>query len=196
MGFIAEPTLKLINIWGLSKESVDDAEQLIRRYYKPRPAMVAKDRNVEITLNILLGKSDSAEPSDAPSSLNAVIAQLKQVTTLKSFLNLETQILRVREGKRVDSSGVLTWADAPESAAPTYTFTSNVHIPGTNIRLDDLKFGASVPYKMADQHYQHRVVGVNSSFDLKSGQQVVVGKTNASSKDGALILIVSARIVE
>ena len=196
IGFWAEPTLKLINIWGQSKESVDEAEQLVRRYYKPRPAIVVKDRNVEITLNILLGKSDSTEPSDAPSSLNAVIAQLKQVTTLKSFRNLETQILRVRDGKRVESSGVLTWTDVPESAAPTYNFTSSVLTPGTNIRLEDLKFGARVPYKVADQHYQYREVGVNSSFDLKSGQQVVVGKTNASTKDGALILVVSARIVE
>lgn len=198
VGFFAEPTLKLINIWGQSKESVDEAEQLIRRYYKPKPFATVpdKNRNVEITLHILLGKSGSAEPSDAPPALNAVIGQLKQATTLTSFRNLETQILRVRDGKRVESSGVLTWTDVPESAAPTYNFTSSVFTLGANIRLEDLKFGARVPYKVVDQQYQYREVGVNSSFDLKSAQQVVVGKTNASTKDGALILVLSARIVE
>ncbi len=84
VGFFAEPTLKLINIWGQSKESVDEAEQLIRRYYKPKPAVpaVIRDRNVEITLHIMLGKSGSAEPSDAPPVLNAVVAQLNLKTAV------------------------------------------------------------------------------------------------------------------
>ena len=200
VGFLPEPTLKLIHIWGQSKESVDEAEQLIRRYYKPKPALPAaiKDRNVEITLHILLGKSGTSEPSDAPPALNAVIAQLKQVTTLTSFRNLETQILRVRDGKRVESSGVLNWADVPDSAAPLYNFIANVSAPGASIRLEGLKFGTKVPVKMGtgENQYQFREVGVNSSFDVKPGQQVVVGKTNASSKDGALIMVLSARIVE
>lgn len=197
VGFLAEPTLKLIHIWGPSKESLDEAEQLIRRYYKPKPAGI-KDRNVEITLHILLGKSGTSEPSDAPPALNAVIAQLKQVTTLTSFRNLETQILRVRDGKRVESSGVLPWSDVPESAAPLYQFKADVSAPGTSIRLEDLKFGTTVPYKVGtgENQYQFRQVGVNSSFDVKPGQQVVVGKTNASSKDGSLIMVLSARIVE
>ena len=198
VGFFAEPTLKLINIWGQSKESVDEAEQLIRRYYKPKPAVpeAIRDRNVEITLHILLGKSGSAEPNDAPPALNAVIAQLKQATTLTSFRNLETQILRVRDGKRVESSGVLNWADVPDAYAPLYQFSANVSVPGANIRLEDLKFGSRVPYKAGEAQYNFREVGVSSSFDVKPGQQVVVGKTNATGKDGALILVLAARIVE
>lgn len=199
VGFFAEPTLKLITIWSDNKERVDEAEQVFKRYYKPKPTGTAaiKDRNVEIMLHILLGKSGSAEPSDAPPALNAVIAQLKQVTTLTSFRNLETQILRVRDGKRVESSGVLNWADVPDSAAPLYNFTANVSAPGASIRLEDLKFGTRVvPSKVGDNQYNFREVGVSSSFDVKPGQQVVVGKTNASGKDGALILVLSARIVE
>lgn len=198
VGFLPEPTLKLIHIWGQSKESVDEAEQLIRRYYKPKPtvAPAIRDRNVEITLHILLGKSGGTEPSDAPVALNAVVSQLKQVTTLTSFRNLETQILRVRDGKRVESSGVLTWSDVPESAAPSYQFRADVSAPGLSIRLEDLKIGASVPYKTGEALYRFREVGVSSSFDVKPGQQVVVGKTNASTKDGALIFVLSARIVE
>ena len=198
VGFLPEPTLKLIHIWGPSKESVDEAEQLIRRYYKPKPtvSLAIRDRNVEITLHILLGKSGGTEPSDSPVALNAVVSQLKQVTTLTSFRSLETQILRVRDGKRVESSGVLTWSDVPESAAPSYQFRADVSAPGSSIRLGDLKIGARVPYKLSEGQYQFREVGVSSSFDVKPGQQVVVGKTNASTKDGALIFVLSARIVE
>ena len=198
VGFLPEPTLKLIHIWGQSKESVDEAEQLIRRYYKPKPAGPAaiKDRNVEITLHILLGKSGTSAPSDAPPALNAVIAQLKQVTSLTNFRNLETQIVRVRDGKRVESSGVLTLSDVPDSEAPSYQFKADVSAPGSSIRLEDLRIGARVPFKIGEGQYQLREVGVSSSFDVKPGQQVVVGKTNASTKDEALIFVLSARIVE
>lgn len=115
VGFFAEPTLKLINIWGQSKESFDEAKQLIQRFYKPKPALptAIKDRNAEITLHILLGMSGSAEPSDAPPVLNTVVAQLRQLTTLTTFRDLKTQIVRVREGKRLKSSGVLNRGKHP-----------------------------------------------------------------------------------
>ncbi len=96
----------------------------------------------------------------------------------------------------MESSGVLNWADVPDSATPLYNFTANVSVPGPNIRLEDLKFGTRVPYKAGENLYNSREVGVSSSFDVKPGQQVVVGKTNATGKDGALILVLSARIVE
>lgn len=192
-----DPVLKIVLLQAETKEKLDEAEQLFRRYYKPRPAGNNPDRNVEIILHILHGKSGPAEKGDAPASLNAVIEQLKQVTNLTTFNNVETQLLRVRDGKTVESSGVLAWQEVPENAYPTYNLSSGLSITGQSIRLNKLGVGVRMPYKTGEgNQYQFREVGINTSFDMKSGQQVVVGKTNTSSKDGALIFVISARIVD
>ena len=164
IGFVVEPSLKLIDIWNEhgNKEKLDEAEQLIRRYYKPKISP-ARDKNVEVTLYVLNGKQGTAEPSDAPSQLAPVLQQIKQSTGLGTFKILEIQILRVREGNRVEASGVFAWPDINESAS---------------------------------LQYQFREVGINSSFDLKPNQIIVVGKSNASSKDGVIILVLSAKIVD
>jgi hypothetical protein len=191
-----DPVLKIVTFYADTKEKLDESEALFRRYYKPRQTNAAADRNIEITLNILHGKSGPAEKGDAPASLNAVIQQLKQVTNLTTFNNLETQILRVRDGKRIESSGVLVWQEVPESAAPNYNLRADLSLTGQSIKLNDARVGVRMPYKVGDNQYQFREVGINTSLDMKSGQQVVVGKTNASSKDGALIFVISARIVD
>jgi len=197
VGFVVEPSLKLINIWtdAANKEKLDEAEQLIRRYYKPKISP-ARDKNVEVTLYVLNGKQGTAEPSDAPSQLAPVLQQIKQSTGLGTFKILEIQILRVREGNRVEASGVFAWPDTNESASPQYQFKADVAIANTNIQLNALKFGCRMPIKHSENQYQFREVGINSSFDLKPNQIIVVGKSNASSKDGAIILVLSAKIVD
>ncbi len=191
-----DPVLKIVTLQADTKEKLDESEALFRRYYKPKSAVTITDRNVELTLNVLHGKSGTAEKGDVPASLNAVIQQLKQVTSLTTFNNVETQILRVREGKRVESSGVLVWQDFPEYAAPTYNLSAGLSLTGQSVKLNELKVGVRMYYKVGDSQYQSREVGINTALDMKSGQQVVVGKTNASSKDGALIFVISARIVD
>ena len=196
VGYHFDPVLKIVTLYAETKEKLDESEAVFRRYYKPRPAVTIPDRNVEITLNILHGKSGPAEKGDAPASLNAVIQQLKQVTNLTTFNNLETQILRVRDGKKVESSGVLVWQEVPESAAPNYNLRADLSLTGQSIKFNDVRVGVRMPYKTGENLFQFREVGINTSLDMKSGQQVVVGKTNASSKDGALIFVISARIVD
>ena len=194
VGFEADSSLKLATIWGNSQSKLDEAEQLIKKYYKPKAgsAPAQLDRNVELTLHVLHAKMSSTEPNDTQSILAPVIQQLKQATALTSFRTVETQILRIRSGKKVETSGILVWNDAPESAAPNYQFRTEVSIQGASIRVDNLNFGVRVPYKL-NENYQ---VGINSSFDMKPGQYTVVGKANASAKDGALVLILSAKIVD
>jgi hypothetical protein len=198
VGFEADSSLKLVTLFGNSQSKLDEAEQLIKKYYKPKAvaSQTQSDRNVELTLHVLHAKVTSTEPNDAPAVLAPVIQQLKQATSLTSFRVVETQILRIRSGKKVETSGILVWNDAPENSAPNYQFRTDVSIQGANIRTDNLNFGVRVPYKTNENNYNFREVGINSSFDMKPGQYTVVGKANASAKDGALVLILSAKIVD
>lgn len=191
----SEPLLRLVSLQGPNKESVDEAERLIHKYYKPRPPKAATDRNVELTLSVIQGRN-SPDPSDTPPTLSAVVTQLKQASQLTSFRLLESQIIRMREGSKVETTGVIAWMDAPEAVSPTYNFNSIVRLSGNTVQLDDLHFNIRLFYKDIINKYNSREVGINSSLDLTPGQQVVVGKANASAKDGALILVLSAKIVD
>ncbi len=190
-----EPLVRLVSLQGPDKDSVDEAERIIRRYYKPKVAKNEPDRNVELTLRILQGRN-SPDPSDIPITLASVVTQLKQASQLTSFRLLESQILRIRDGAKVGANGVISWMDVPELVSPTYTFSSMVRLSGNTVQLDDLHFNIRMPVKGANENYSFRDVGISSTLDLTPVQQVVVGKTNASAKDGAIILVLSARIVD
>lgn len=195
VGFHAEPLLGIATIYANSVEKLDEAERTVKKYYKPKKAAPASEKNVEIVLYVLQGRTTN-EPSETVAALNPVIAQLKQVTPLTSFRTVETQIARVREGKRMEVSGMLLWPDVPETALPTYQLRADVLTKGALVRIDNLNFGARLPVRLAENNFQFREFGMNTSIDIKPGQQVVVGKTNVAAKDGALILVVSARLVD
>lgn len=191
----ADPVLGLVSIWGENEEKATAAEAQFRKFFKPK-APVVSDRNVELTLNVLYAKTGSSETSEVISALGPVVQQLKQTTMLSSFKSVETQVLRIRNMKRVESSGALTWSDVPESVAPLYQFRCDVSTDGTKVRLDSMNFGVRVPTRVSENNFQWREVGITTSLDIKPGQYVVVGKTNVSPKEGALVLVLSAKLVD
>lgn len=190
----SEPLLGLVSLQGVNKESVDEAEKLIRKYYKPRTTKSAPDRNVELTLYVLAGKSGT-DPSAIPSVLIPVAAQLRQSTSLTSFREVETQILRIRSGAKADTAGALT-SFGSESAIPSYEFSANVNALDAKVRVDNMHFRARIIFSTGGGQLQNRDVRIDTSLDLTPGQFVVVGKANALEKDGAIILVLSAKIVD
>jgi hypothetical protein len=193
-----EPTLGLVMLSG-TEDQVEEAMKAILKYYKAKPGQAAPagpGRGIELTLHILQGKSEGNDMSGVPAALNPVIQQMKQVTNLTSFRSLETQIMRVRDGEKVETTGVLVWADVPDKALPVYQFRALVRAKGPVIQCDNLGFGGRVPYLTGGENYQYREVGVSTSLDVKPGQWTVIGKTNASAKEGAIILVLSAKFVD
>ncbi len=195
VAFHAEPLLGIATIYANSVEKLDEAERTVKKYYKPKKAVPASEKNVELVLYVLQGKTTN-EPSETVAALNPVIAQLKQVTPLTSFRTVETQIGRVREGKKLEVMGLLSWPDAPDSSLPNYQLKADLSARGPLVRIDNLTFGARMPYRAGEKTIQFHDVFLSTSIDIKPGQLVAVGKTNVAAKDGALILVVSARLVD
>ncbi len=194
-----DPVLGLVTVIADTEEKLSKTEEAFRKYYKPKPNS-SSNQNIELVLSILHA-TVSGNQVDVPAALVPVVQQLKSVTNLKSFQSVEMQMLRARVNTNVESSGMLTWTETPENFAPQYQFKATVGTAGNLIRLEHLHFGVRVPVKTGSSdpnntQFQMREVGINASFDVKPGQQVVVGKTNTSGKDGALILVVSAKIVD
>lgn len=195
VGFHAEPLLGIATIYANSVEKLDEAERTVKKYYKPKKAAPASEKNVELVLYVLQGKTTN-EPSETVAALNPVIAQLKQVTPLTSFRTLETQIARVREDTKLSVTGMLTWTGVPETALPTYTLNAETKTKGGLVRIDNLRFASRIPVQVDEKTFPYRQIEISTSIDIKPGQLVVVGKTNVVAKDGALILVVSARLVD
>lgn len=196
---IVEPSVGLLVMTG-NEADVNEVEAAIKRYYKPKPLEPGfagpPNRNFEINLQVLHASSEGNLEA-VPATLLPVVQQLKQVTRLTSFRVIESQILRVRSGEEVEATGVLQWPGVPEKVSPMYQLRGVVKPKGVLIQCDKLRFGARIPYLSgAPDSYQFQELLISTSVDLKPNQLTVIGKANASVKDGALILVLTAKLAD
>ena len=70
--------------------------------------------------------------------------------------------------------------------------------PARSIRLSQLYLNIRTPTseRNKDGEAVRREVGIHTDVDLPEGQKVVVGKSNYSGADDALILVLSVKFVE
>lgn len=193
-----EPAVGLLVMTG-SEADVNEVEAAIKRYYKPKPLEAGisgpANRNFEIILHVLYAKSEGNEVS-VSASMQPVVQQLKLLTNLTSFRSIETQVLRVRSGEKIESNAILQWPEALERSSPQYQFRTTVRPKGVLIQCDNLHFSARTPYATGPDSFQYRETGFSTSVDLKPGQATVIGKSNASPKDGAIIAVLTAKFVD
>lgn len=187
-----EPVARLISISG-PEDKVKEAEELFRRYYKPK--QVVGPKNAELTLHILLGKKGGDEVSDVPARLNPVVAQLRQATVLTSFRVVDQELIRVRIGEEFGTTSTMSWPGIPEDAEPVCNVGGRALSAGSQLQLEKMRITCRVPY-LRGPNYNFREANIFSSFEIKPGQITVIGKTNASTKDGALIFVLEAKLVD
>ena len=166
------------------KEVLTAIQESIQRLDVPQTP--AKNINLDA---YLLTASAQGPAGSVPPEMEPVVKQLKAVFNYQSFRLLGTASLRVRDG----SSGMLSGALPSVSgrAGPTgYTFDmkSAVITPEgqeRSIRIDALHLRLSNPDAQ-----------ILSTVDIHEGQKVVVGKANIDNSDNALILVLTAKVVE
>lgn len=195
----AEKGMKLITVNG-PQATVDAIEQAIKRFDVPPPP----ERNIELTVYFLIASPEAAAGAAVPTALEAVVRQMKSTFSFQGFRLLDTLILRAREGRGGDASGIA----APTSAAvgPNKTFYhfkfNNISISGDKervIRLDNLRMGARIPYVEkggSEPQYRYADTGFNTDIDIREGQKVVVGKSSLDGSAEAMVLVVTAKVVE
>lgn len=174
--------LKAITVYGTSDEANSIIENL-KLLDVPDNAPASGPRNFELTLTILVAAPQSAELPGAavPQSLSAVTAELQRVFGLKEFRLLEASVLRASEGQRMGSFG-----NAGPIGAYNLYYRPQVVGPAGNavVKVSEFNFGLNT---------KSGQIRFETAFDLKEGQQVVVGKANDGT-DRSIILVLSARI--
>jgi hypothetical protein len=189
-------TLGVLAVSG-SPEAVAAIEDALKRLdVPPAPA-----KNTELTFHMIL--ASPAANGSLPSDLASVQRNLESLFGFKGYKLMETAVFRARNGERVEASGYTpNPANAAASEKLSYSVRADPRITassaGNVVRIDNLRLHLRIPYAMpaATPSFQYRDASINTQIDIKEGQKVVVGKANVDGSDGALILVVTAKVVE
>jgi len=177
-------------------------EETIRRFDVPPPA----PKNVELTVYLLLASDQETSEGSAPSDLENVVKQLRATFAFKGFRTIDTLVVRSRDKQSAEVRG-LARLD-PEIPNPsTYSFSHKAASivsdeKGRSIRLDGLRFNAhivSTKQKVeggALVEYETYNAGFGTDVDVREGQKVVVGQAAIGGTNNALILVITAKVLE
>ena len=155
-------------------------------------------QNIELTAYLVSGTSTGAVADDLPKELAATAKQLHGLFSYKSYRLLESFVLRGRDGRdgrEASTSGMLpsmrTVYDFRYRSATVSSGTPRV------VHLDGMSLNLRTPNgRDKDNKVTYDSVGLNTDIDVGEGQRVVVGKSNFSGGEDAMILVVTAKVVE
>jgi hypothetical protein len=182
------------------KEVVAGFEEIIKQLDVPQ----AVRKDVETTVYMIIASSQAGSAT-APLTpeLDPVVKQLKAIFNYKGFRLLESFVLRSRDGEHGDTNGFLPPIETlPPGHKMSYQFQYNkVSIEGGEgarvARFERLKLGLRMPIAEANGGVTNVDASIATDVDVPEGKKVVVGKTSAlEGSDGALILVISAKVVD
>jgi len=188
------PNLRVIAVSG-PPALMPTIEDTIRKLDVPPPT----PQNVELTVYLLLG---SDQEGSVASELDAVAKQLKATFGFKGFRTLDTLVVRSRDGRGASVKGIAQLGSGTAYSSPYHFRYSAARIlpdeKGRSIRLDGLAFSASI---VTGRHGAGVVTrsddaGFGADVDVREGQKVIVGKTAVEGTNTALMLVITAKVLD
>lgn len=171
--------------------------------------MTFTPRNVNLTIYMLMAYVDK-DTMSFPENLEPVVAQLAGLFQYNGYELLETASIRVVEGGRAEVSGALP----SEQTEPLFyslrttlergPYSQDAESP---VEIEQFSFSLEIPFLSTEIHKnddrvpvdrivrtEFRAVGIETSFGIKPGQKVVVGKANLDGSKNTLFTIVTANV--
>jgi hypothetical protein len=156
--------------------------------------------NIELTVYLISGNSREGT-DDLPKDLTSTAKQLHAVFAYKSYRILQSFVLRDRESGNQGAGPPSTSGTIPGSGS-TYDFqyralTVSGGAPRI-VHIDGLRFLVQTPTGTRDKdgRPEHENSTINTDLDAGDGQKVVVGKSNLRGSDDALILVITAQVMQ
>jgi hypothetical protein len=180
------------------KDAVAGFEEIVKQL---DVAPVIK-KDVETTVYMIIASAQSTGTASLPPDLDPAVKQLKTIFNYKGFRLLESFVLRSRDGENGQTNGFLPPLESlPPGNKISYQFQYNeVSIDGGDTarvaHFHHLSLSIRVPIAVASgtTNVDARIA---TDIDVPEGKKVVVGKTSAlEGSDGALILVISAKVVD
>jgi hypothetical protein len=187
------------SIHALAVSATPEAMAAIEDAIKRLDVPSAAPQNVELTVYMLGGGSDSESQGALPKELDSVVAQLKNTFTYKSYRLLDVLTMRTRTGKQVltNSNGGTVQTGTLSRPIITELRIDSVGVGADGaIRINGLRDNSRVPVSNGNgNEYTYQQVGVNADLDIKEGQKVVVGKVSINPNE-AMFLVLTAKVAQ
>lgn len=198
----SESTLEAVVLHG-DEARMDAVEKMIREIDVPAAAANSQTvPNIDVVVYVVSAGDRTASDSTLPKALEPAIAQLRAAFPFTSYRLLEAIQTRVRAGDSAKSTGGLGRIEQVSKTTgkgPSYLMNFMTKpMVGANdlIGFRPLNFEAEATVKVPAGEGSPGLAAISSriesSFDLKPGQLVVVGKSGFG--DDSLFLIVSAKV--
>jgi hypothetical protein len=181
------------------KETVAGFEEIVKQL---DVAPVVK-KDIETTVYMIVASMQAGNAAPLTAELDPVVKQLKNIFNYKGFRLLESFVLRSRDGESGDTTGFLPAAEnVPAGHKISYGFNyRHVSLDGAEsarvAHFDHLNLWVRVPVVTSTGEINQGNATIATDVDVPEGKKVVVGKTSAiEGADGALILVISAKVVD
>jgi hypothetical protein len=145
---------------------------------------------------MLYGSAQQEGSATVPADLEATVRQLRTLFPYKSYRVLDTEVLRGRDGRAVEASGTLPGGD--NIFQIKYTPRVNSGAAPRSVRTERFEFSlrTKIYTDAAKTQYQYQPTGIITELDVREGQKTVVGKSNLSGTEDAIILVISPKVIE
>ena len=170
------------------------------------------ETNLETQLFLILGTNQDVADPKLPSSLNAVVKQLRDTLPFKNYRLAATLINRVKNGGRLDLSWVGgTLASRSDASSLTPSFSQfklrEVKVGRNNegqyvVQMLGFHFGAQIPIQTSGAiaangavapNFKYENTGLATDISMRESEPVIVGTLNVGPAGDAIILVVSAK---
>jgi hypothetical protein len=180
-------------------DAVAAIEEMVKKLDVPTTAEPTGP-SFELTGYLVTGANQS-RTDDVPADLTVVVKQLHSLFAYKGYRVMETLVMRASPTTPGHSTNASTSGILPGTNSEYFLAYSAATVPAgptRSIRLSGLYLNIRTPTAERDKEGKvvTRDVGIRTDVDLPEGQKVVVGKSNYSGADDALILVLSVKFVE
>ncbi|HTG87808.1 MAG TPA: hypothetical protein VL907_12265 [Pyrinomonadaceae bacterium] len=170
------------------------------------------ETNLETQLYLIVGTNQEVADAKLPSSLDAVVKQMRASLPFKNYRLASTLINRVKNDGRLD----LNWIGGPlatsnvsaTAPAPSFSYfkVRQVSLVQNSegqslVQMLGFNFGTRIPiqtgaFASADKAFpqiNYEGTGLATDISMREGDPVVVGTLNVGPSGDAIILVVSAK---
>ena len=168
-------------------------EEAIKKLDVPPPPV----KDIDLTAYFVLATRQPMQAGDLPLELDEVVAQLKGVLNYKSFQLLNTAFIRAQDGGGAGVSGVATIGSDAVNFRLNFR-SADITLEGKvrTVRIRNLSFEAEHSPNATALVAKTTSAGIHTDIDIVEGQKVVVGRTALGFPDNALILVLTAKVID
>jgi hypothetical protein len=197
----AQPDLQAISIGTYDPSFLVLADEVVKRYDVARQSQPATQlHDIELVAYILIASPKGTAGDALPPDLDGVAKQLRSLFGYRDLKLLDTAWIRAIEHSSGAVSGSVAGLAEGSKVPSKYTMrfksaSVGAEEKGNVIYLSDFMFNYQLPYEAAMGTTSWVDLGFNTDLSIADSQKVVVGKSKIGSADQALVLVLSARVV-